>query len=111
LHRYCGGRAIVGVSITASFDMTEASNHPETSIADRRNARRQRSLFGAQIIFQRGNCAIPGHILNVSDTGAMVRPADIFSCPEKFTLKPRFDPPRSCEVVWRRGEMLGVRYV
>jgi hypothetical protein len=91
--------------------MTEAPNHTETSIVDRRNARRHRSLLGAQIIFRNGNCAIGGQILNLSDTGAMVRPADLVSCPEKFVLKPRFASPHECEVMWRKGEMLGVRYV
>jgi hypothetical protein len=87
--------------------MTEAPNHTETSIVDRRH----RSLLGAQIIFRNGNCAIGGQILNLSDTGAMVRPADLVSCPEKFVLKPRFASPHECEVMWRKGEMLGVRYV
>jgi|HubBroStandDraft_6_1064221.scaffolds.fasta_scaffold224067_2 hypothetical protein len=91
--------------------MTEAPNHTETPIVDRRTARRHRALLGAQIIFRNGNCAIGGHILNLSDTGALVRPVDLVLCPEKFVLKPRFEAPHECEVMWRKGEMLGVRYV
>ena len=87
--------------------MTEA----QFSIPNRRNARRQRSLLGAQIIFRNGNCTISGQILNFSDTGALVRPNDLTFCPEKFALKPRFQPPRECEVMWRKGEVLGVRYL
>ena len=93
--------------------MTEAPlpDRPDASTADRRRARRQRSLLWAQIIFRGGHCAISGQILNFSDTGALVRPADVFLCPEKFALKPRFEAPRDCEVMWRKGDTLGVRYV
>jgi hypothetical protein len=91
--------------------MTETTNQPEIPIVDRRNARRHRSLLGAQIILRNGNCVVGGQILNVSDAGALVKPADLVSCPEKFALKTRFESPRECEVMWRKGEMLGVRYV
>jgi hypothetical protein len=90
--------------------MTEAPNHPETTVTDRRHARRHRSLLGAQIIFRNGNCVVGGQILNVSDAGALVKPVDLASCPEKFVLKTRFESPRECEVIWRKGETLGVRY-
>ena len=93
--------------------MTEAPllDRPDASPTDRRRARRQRSLLGAQIIFRGGHCAMTGQILNFSDTGALVRPRDVFLCPEKFTLKPRFEAQRDCEVMWRKGDMLGVRYM
>jgi hypothetical protein len=87
--------------------MTEA----QFPILNRRNARRQWSLLGAQIIFRNGNCVISGQILNFSAAGALVRPNDLTLFPEKFTLKPRFEPPRECEVIWRKGDTLGVRYV
>ena len=92
--------------------MTEAplANYGST-ISDRRRVRRERTLMGAQIIFRGGLFSMAGHILNVSDAGALLRPSDIALCPHKFTLKPRFDSPRDCEVVWRSGEMVGVRYV
>ena len=82
-----------------------------TPLAERRAARRQRCLVGAQIIFSDGKCAISGQILNFSDTGAMVRPADIVQCPDEFALKPRYEAPRACQVTWRKAEMLGVRYL
>ena len=93
--------------------MTDAllPNQSEAPIAERRAARRHRSLLGAQIIFRNGNCAIGGQILNVSDTGALVKPSDLSLCPERFALKQRFGQPRDCEVRWRKGEMVGVRYV
>ena len=109
-----GARILFGSFFTAGdFEMTEtpSSNAPQASIVDRRKARRQRSLLGTQIIFRNGNCVIGGQILNFSDDGALVRPADVFQCPDKFALKPRYDPPRDCEVMWRKGDRLGIRYV
>ena len=50
-------------------------------------------------------------ILNTSDTGALVAPADSVLCPNEFVLKPPVGPSRSCEVVWRKGTMLGVQYL
>lgn len=78
--------------------------------AERRAASRHRALVGAQIIYRNGNCAMNCQILDESDTGAMLRPADIFSVPAAFVLKPRFAEPRECRMVWRKGERLGVRY-
>ena len=102
--------AIVEFGGPESLGATEAPP-PKTVIFERRHERRHRSLMGAQIIFRNGNCIVGGHILNVSEAGAMVRPADIVSCPNRFSLKPRFESPRECEVMWRKGEVLGVRYV
>jgi hypothetical protein len=48
-------------------------------------------------------------ILDLSETGALLRPLELALCPNKFVLKPRFDPSLECEVVWRKGEVLGVR--
>lgn len=51
------------------------------------------------------------HITNVSATGATLEPSDIILCPDKFELTARFEAPRKCEVVWRKGSRVGVRYV
>jgi hypothetical protein len=67
--------------------------------------------MGAQIIFRNGYCSMKCHIEGVSEGGALLRPADIILCPNSFVLKPRFDPSRNCEVVWRKGATLGVRFV
>ena len=81
------------------------------AIVERRGSPRHRTLQGAQIIFRDGLCSMSGHILNVSETGAMLRPLELALCPNKFVLRPRFDPPRLCEVIWRKGDVLGVRFV
>jgi hypothetical protein len=50
-------------------------------------------------------------ILDTSERGVLIRVVDFSSCPNHFVLTPRFDAPRQCEVVWRTGELLGVRYL
>jgi hypothetical protein len=89
-------------------DKTDVSTAPTD---DRRRLQRRRSLLGAQIIFRNGNCAMSCQILDISETGALLRPLELALCPNKFVLRPRFDPPRQCEVVWRKGEVLGARFV
>jgi len=80
-------------------------------IPDRRNGARRRVLKSGLIVFNGGYCTLGCQILDVSHTGAMVRPADIFLCPGEFVLRPRVGPGRECEVVWRRNDKVGVRYI
>jgi hypothetical protein len=88
--------------------MTETSASATT---ERRLLQRRRSLLGAQIIFRNGNCSMTCQVLDISETGALLRPLDLALCPNKFVLRPRFDPPRECEVIWRKGDVLGVSFV
>jgi hypothetical protein len=81
------------------------------SASDRRNHRRQRVLKSASIVFRGGCCTMGCRILNTSDAGALVMPADSVLCPNEFVLKPPIGPSRSCEVVWRKGTILGVQYL
>lgn len=66
-------------------------------------------LKSALIIFQGDHCTMGCQILNTSDTGALVMPADALLWPSEFVLKPQVGPARDCEVVWRKGTVLGVR--
>ena len=78
---------------------------------EKRRAARRRVLKRARIVFNRGNCSMGCQILNVSDTGALILPADIILCPTEFVLKPDVGDARNCEVVWRKGTQVAVRYV
>ncbi|HXC27564.1 MAG TPA: hypothetical protein VNV38_06375 [Stellaceae bacterium] len=82
-----------------------------TAGGDRRHVQRHRALMGARILFHGGYCSMGCLILNISDEGALLQPDDIFSCPKSFTLKPRIDSPRECEMIWRKGEKIGVHFV
>ena len=86
----------------------DPSSEPER---DRRRAARRKVLKRGLIVFQSGRCTLGCQILEYSDTGAKVRPADIILCPSEFVLKPQVGPARDCEVVWRKGETLGVRFL
>lgn len=63
------------------------------------------------IVFNDGHCTLGCRILNVSDTGALVMPSDLFLCPDEFVLKPKVGSPRDCEIVWRKNDRVGVRYI
>ena len=82
-----------------------------TDVSDRRRGDRQRVLKSATIIFNRGHCALSCHILDISNTGAKVKPSDVLLCPGEFVLQPRVGSARACEVVWRRSDNVGVRYI
>jgi hypothetical protein len=77
---------------------------------ERRRHPRQRVLKSAAIVFRGGNCSIACHILDMSETGALLMPLDVTSCPAEFVLRPRAGAPHNCEVVWRTGTKIGVRY-
>ncbi|MBV8493313.1 MAG: hypothetical protein JO162_07515 [Alphaproteobacteria bacterium] len=79
--------------------------------AERRIAPRRRVLKNALIVFNSRNCTHRCVILNMSETGAQLKPQDVFGCPKEFVLKPSLGQERDCEVVWRRGELVGVRYI
>jgi hypothetical protein len=78
--------------------------------SDRRSAGRQRVLKKALIVFNNGYASIGCQILDISDVGARLMPADVVSCPREFVLKPLSGEPRQCEVTWRKGTVLGVRF-
>lgn len=84
---------------------------PTADGVDRRQVHRHRALMGARIVFHNNCCSMGCLVLNISDEGALLQPDDIISCPKTFTLKPRTDAPRECEIVWRRGDKIGVRFL
>lgn len=83
----------------------------EPAAVERRRSRRNRSLLGAKIIFREGKCAMGCLVLDISEAGALLQPDDIILCPKTFTLQPRLGIERRCEMVWRKGGKMGVRFV
>lgn len=80
-------------------------------VVERRRSRRRRSLLGARIIFRDGYCSMGCLVLDISEQGALLQPDDIFLCPKAFLLEPRLGPARQCELVWRKGSKVGVRFL
>ena|SRR5579863_7412985 len=78
---------------------------------ERRRTPRARTLLSAQIAFGDGAGSEHCHIVGLSQGGATLRSLGVLLCPTRFLLKSRFKPTRECELVWRKGELMGVRYV
>jgi hypothetical protein len=82
----------------------------QTQSSERRQSKRSKSLKGGQIVYQSGNCVMDCLILDLSNSGAKIRPADPIKCPLIFTL--RFaDEARRCVVVRQSGSEVGVHFV
>lgn len=103
-------RPVTGASAPRGAAETGAANASERP-AERRERARRRVLKSALIVFQGGHCTMGCQILNASDSGALVMPADVLLCPNEFVLKPQIGSARNCEVVWRKGAILGIRYL
>jgi hypothetical protein len=66
-------------------------------------------LKSALIVFRGGYCTLRCQILESSDAGARLKPADIMLCPGEFVLKPLVYSSRDGEIVWRKGTTLARR--
>jgi PilZ domain len=77
---------------------------------ERRRALRYEMQIGAFIELERGG-DMRCHMVDVSDTGALLRPGDVLLCPSQFLLKPDVGTQRKCAVVWTNGRLLAVRFV
>ena len=91
--------------------MTQGEGGTEAASADdRRNSSRAGRLLSGKIVYNNSSCVMNCVILNMSDGGAKLRPADIVHCPLEFALRVAGQRPRDCEVVWRSQDTLGVRF-
>ena len=84
---------------------------PAQADPERRRAPRYQTQIGAHIGLGRGQADMLCYILNVSDSGALLRPDDVLRCPSQFALRPELGEQRKCEVVWTNGDLLAVRFV
>lgn len=78
---------------------------------DRRNSSRRRTLQKASILIDGRAELFEGMVLDMSDTGAKIRPNNMAKLPERFELRCGFGRSYSCEVVRRSGFYLGVQFV
>lgn len=98
------------IAYTAATDAGDATADPGHG-QDRRRTARHRALKSAQIIFNEGRCSMTCHVLDLSETGALLMVGDILICPDQFFLKPLSGPTRACEVVWRKGTRMGISFL
>ncbi len=83
----------------------------EGKTAQDRASVRHKILKAGQIVYRNASCVMDCTILNISATGACIQPADAFDEPGNFVLKIAHGPSRRCEVRWRSGGKLGVRFI
>ena len=77
--------------------------------SENRSAQRRRVLKAARIEFS--GSAIDCVVRNISETGAAIEVANPLRCPVAFVLAiPSDGSTRSCQVVWRRGQRIGIRF-
>ena len=81
-----------------------------TSTSERRLVPRQRVLRGARMVFNNASSTINCTLRNISDAGARLDVASVLGVPESFDLKLEGQPSRSCEVVWRSPEAIGIAF-
>jgi hypothetical protein len=78
---------------------------------DRRNVRRTRVLRSAKIIVPRRSPVIHCTVQNITSGGACLKVANTAGMPETFDLTFEHGRTRrSCRVVWRTADMLGVMF-
>jgi CheY-like chemotaxis protein len=83
---------------------------PEPAFEERRDSPRRNVLKSAQIICVDSNKVMDCTILNLSDRGAAIKPADPPYCPSSFTLTISNGVTHECEICWRYREKVGVRF-
>ncbi|MGH1418950.1 MAG: PilZ domain-containing protein [Hyphomicrobiaceae bacterium] len=77
-----------------------------------RQTRRRRVLKGGVVAFNDRHCTLSCTVRDISMTGAHLRTTDCMSVPDKFELVVEIDGlEANCEVVWRKGADIGVKFV
>lgn len=79
-------------------------------MTEKRSAQRQRTLKGAVIVFNNRNSTLSCTVRNASEGGAQIRVASTLGVPDEFELRLSDGTKKSCVVVWRHAEELGVRF-
>jgi len=81
-----------------------------SSKLERRNLDRRKMLGRGIVSFAGGSCAMDCVVLDLSEGGARIRPADALTCPDEFLLATKKGGRVTCQVVWRRADLIGVRF-
>ncbi len=68
-------------------------------------------LKPGRIVFDNGKCVIDCLVQEISESGAVLKPTNLLECPKFFTLNFGRGAAHSCEVCWRHGEKVGVRFL
>lgn len=92
--------------------MSARSEKPKKSpVEERRTSTRTAIVSGGKITYGRHHRSMYCVVLDISDDGARLVPANILVCPNMLSLKVGDQPARDCKVVWRRKTQMGVKFV
>jgi hypothetical protein len=83
---------------------------PGTLMAERRKIPRQRTFKGGTIAFNQRFSSMDCLVRNLTAKGAMLKLASSVGIPDHFELKLEHDKFRTCHVVWRREDALGIEF-
>jgi hypothetical protein len=78
--------------------------------SERRSAARAKTLKTATIVYDRGRCTMVCTVLELSPTGAKLRPQDTIWVPESFDLRLPDGSTRHCDVVRKVRADIAVRF-
>jgi hypothetical protein len=84
-------------------------NPPNDPMNEHRSKRRQRVLKSGKIIYGNGSYVTECVVRNLSDTGAQLKVPTSVAIPDRFEFAEAGGPRKSAVVIWRKGNMLGVR--
>ena len=78
---------------------------------EHRASRRQRVLKSGKIIYANGTIVIDCTIRNISETGAQLKVPTTVAIPDQFEFRETMGGKgRPVTVVWRRGDLIGIRF-
>ncbi len=77
----------------------------------RRKHARVKTLKSAQVILEESGGTRDCIVINMSDGGAAIQLTGNLDMPQTFRLKIQQGPAQPCEVCWRHGNKLGIRFL
>ena len=86
-----------------------AASH--SNVRTHRGSDRKRTIGNATLVFDDGQSSMDCVVLDVSESGAKIRPADVKTLPENFEMRSASQTPYVCKVVRRKANYLGIQYV
>ncbi len=79
---------------------------------EHRASRRQRVLKSGKIVYANGSIVVDCTIRNISETGAQLKVPTTVAIPERFEFREAMGGKgRAVTVVWRKGDLMGIRFV
>lgn len=92
--------------------LSDLATPNEADRRDHRRAARRRVLKGAVATYNDRHCSIPCTVRDTSATGARILCSGTLNIPDTFELLIELDGIEAdCEVMWRKDDQIGVRFL